>query len=217
MGSDSLVTSAATGLSGGAEEAGDFGDAVEKGGGFAGFGGAREGQVDGEVVGDAAGGEDDDAGRKEDGFGDGVGDEDGGPALAFAEGEQFFVEVFAGEFVEGTERFVEQEELRFEGEGAGEGDAHFFAAGELARVAVGEGSDAGKREQFGHASVAFGGGRVAKLEERGGVLADGAPREEGGVLEDEGALGGRGGRGVGGDQDLAGGGFGEAGEETEQC
>ena len=82
LGSDSLVTSAATGLSGGAEAAGDFGDAVEKGGGFAGFGGAREGQVDGEVVGDAAGGEDDDAGRKEDGFGDGVGDEDGGPALA---------------------------------------------------------------------------------------------------------------------------------------
>jgi len=159
-------------------------------------------------LGDAAGGEDDDAGREEDGFGDGVGDEDGGPVLAVAEGEEFLVEVFAGELVEGAERFVEQEELRFEGEGAGEGDTHFFAAGELARVAVGERGDAREREKFGHASVPFGCGRVAKLEEGGGVLADGAPGEEGGVLEDEGALGRRGGGGVGGDEDLAGGGFG---------
>jgi hypothetical protein len=161
-----------------------------KRGEFAGGVGAGGGQVDGEIVSDASGGEDQDAGGKEDSLGDGVGDEEGGPLTAFTEGEEFLVEVFAGEFVEGAERFVEEQEGRFEGEGAGEGDAHFFAAGELTRVAVGEVGDAGEGEKLRGALAADGGGDVAELEEELGVLADGEPREESGVLEEEGALGG---------------------------
>ncbi len=120
--------------------AGDCGDgAVEGFAAACGFG-AGIGQVDGDVVRDAAGvgREDEDAGGEEDGFGDGVGDEEDGPVLFFAEAEKLFVHAVAGHLVEGGEGLVEEEEAGARGEGAGDGDAHLHAAGELAGVGVGD-------------------------------------------------------------------------------
>jgi hypothetical protein len=82
----------------GAENAGDVGDEVEVGPGKACVLGARIRERDGDLGVDAAGigGEDDDAVGQEDGLGDAVGDEEGGPLGLLADGEQFLVEVLAG-------------------------------------------------------------------------------------------------------------------------
>lgn len=81
---------------------------MEVGGVLAGLGvaGVREGDVYGGVNAAGIGGEDDDAAGEEDGFLDGVGNEEGGPALGVAEAEEFFVEAVAGDGVEGGEGLV---------------------------------------------------------------------------------------------------------------
>lgn len=183
---------------------------------FAGGGVARERQLDGQVVGDLAGGENQDASGKEYGFGDGVGDEERGPSLAITEGEEFLVEVFAGEFVEGGKRLVEQEERGFEDKRAGDGDAHFFAAGKLARVTVGEVVDAREREELGGAFTTMSGGDTPEFEEQLGVVSHREPRKQRGVLKNKGALGGRVFGGMIFDEDVAGCRRGQTGEEAQE-
>lgn len=59
-----------------------------------------------DVVG--VGGEDEDVVGKEDSFGDGVGDEEGGLGFVGVDGEEFFVEMLVCYFVECVKWFVEE-------------------------------------------------------------------------------------------------------------
>lgn len=116
------------------KSAGDFGNRAVKG--FAAPGGfsAREREVDRNVVCNApgVGREDENAGGEKDCLSYGVGDEEGGPVLLFAEAEQLFVDVVTGHLVEGSKGLIEKKELRASGERARNGDAHLHPAGELA-------------------------------------------------------------------------------------
>ena len=78
-----------------------------------------------------------------------VGDEDGREILVADDVGQQFLDVGFGRFVEGGGRFVEQEHLGVVGEGAGDGDALRFAAGEPRYVAVLEPVEPDAREQPG--------------------------------------------------------------------
>ena len=66
-----------------------------------------------------------------------VGDEEEGDADAALEALEFGADLFAEVGVEGGEGLVEEEDFGLEDEGAGEGDALFFAAGEFGGEAVG--------------------------------------------------------------------------------
>ena len=54
-----------------------------------------------------------------------------------------------GDLVEGGEGLVHEQEAGAGGEGAGDGDAHLLAAGELARVVLGDVSKADEIEEAG--------------------------------------------------------------------
>ena len=183
---------------------------------FAEFGGARVGERDGKLGGDAtgSGGEDDEAVGEKYGFADGVGDEKGGKRGGFAETQKVFVEAVAGEFVEGGERFVEQEEAGGAGEGAGEGDAHFHAAGKLAGVEGGGGREVHTAEEFEGGGGTFGWRHAAQAEGKLDVALGIQPREEGGVLKDVAEAVARGGGGEAVNGERAGGGRSETGEEA---
>ena len=188
----------------------------------AGGGGARVGEIDADLAVEPAGigGQDDDPVGQENGFGDGVGHEESGPALAFADGEEFFVEAVAGHLIEGAEGFVEEKDLRREDEGAGDGDAHLLAAGELARVVVGARGEADEGEGGGDEFGAAGGRGGAEIERERDVGGDGEPGEQRGLLEDVGEFvgggGAIGGGGSAGEEELAGGDGAEAGDEFQE-
>ncbi len=76
----------------------------------------------------------DDAVGDEDRLGDAVGDHHDGRGRALAELEQLEVESFAGQRVERAERLVEEQDLGFEGERAGERHALAHPAGHLPGV-----------------------------------------------------------------------------------
>lgn len=140
-----------------------------------------------------------------------MGDEEGAPAVALAEGEEILIELVPGEGIEGTERFIEEEQARLEGEGAGEGGAHTHATAELMGKAVegiGEADAAGPLIGDG---VSLWSGFAAQAEGKGDIIAEAGPWEQVGVLKDKADL-------IGGDGalDLAGGGLKEAGDEAEE-
>ena len=202
----------------GAENPGDVGDEVVVGAGEAGFLGARVREGDGNFGVHVAG-----VGRhyanavgQKHGFGDGVGDEKGGPGVAFADGEEFLVEVFAGHLVEGAEGFVEEEDFGGQGEGAGDGHAHFLAAGKLAGIRVGFFGEADELEDAAAGGGAFGGRNAAQGEREFDIGGHRQPREERRLLEDEREVGGGGVRRTTVDREGAGGVRGEAGDEAEQ-
>jgi hypothetical protein len=81
-----------------------------------------------------------------DGLGEVVGDGEGGEAVALPQAQELVVEAFAGEFVEGAEGLVEEEQLGAGDQGAGERGAHAHAARELGGVGVREFAEADEGE-----------------------------------------------------------------------
>lgn len=152
-----------------------------------------------------------------------VGDEDGEHFLVGEPGFEAVEEVVAGLGVESGEGFVEEEEAWLGGEGAGEGDALCFSAGEVARGARGERGSSDEVEHGGDAAVLLGKGQ--RGESIGDVGGDGEVREEGWMLGDKAGvaaaggdvdIGGAVGEGASVEGDVAGvGGF-EAGDEAEE-
>lgn len=118
------------------------------------------------------------------GLEDVVGDDDdgGAPILVGLEDDVFDEADVVGVEVGGG--FVEEEELGLEDEGAGEGDALGFAAGEFGGGLVGEVEEAEAVEDGGDAGGVT---LMAELEAEVDVVADGAA-EELGFLEDHGDL-----------------------------
>ena len=140
-------------------------------------------EVDGELGADASGvgREHEDAIGEQDGFFDVVGDDEhgaGGEVVACPEREELGAEVFGGEHVERGERFVHEEGVGFDDEGAGEADALAHAAGELFGVGGLEAVEADEVDGVFGAVAAFGGGHVAGFEAELDVLADGEPRQQ---------------------------------------
>ena len=97
-----------------------------------------------------------------------------------------------------------------------EGDALGHAAGELVGIGLGEGFEAHESHEFVNDVVADFSDDAAGDEAGGDVSADGEPGEEVGVLEDQAAIGGGGGDGVGAGADFAGVGLVEAGDQSQQ-
>lgn len=139
----------------------------------------REDLLDWSLVGDASGFEEEGLGWELPDFREVVGDvEDGDAAAAEALDDLGF-----GGGVECGEGFVEQEQLRFWREGASDGDALGFSAGEACGFAVAQGLSVDEGEHFVDAVAALGGWEMAEAE--GDVLGDGAVGKERGSLGDE--------------------------------
>ena len=77
---------------------------------------------------------DDDPGGEEHGLLDAVGDEQPGELLVLEQAQQFVVQALAGDLVERTEGFVEQEHLRLQHQRAGQRAAHLHTARQLLGV-----------------------------------------------------------------------------------
>ncbi len=86
--------------------------------------------------------------------------------------------------VEVRERLVEEEHLRVPDQGATQGHALPFAAGELARIALEVAGDAEHLGRPPHLVRDLRTGHPARLERKSDVLCDGAVRIEGVALED---------------------------------
>jgi hypothetical protein len=145
-----------------------------------------------------------------------VGDHEEGDADAALEGFEFDADFLAEVGIEGTEGFVEEEDGGGESEGAGEGSALFFAAGELGRETVFFAGELDEVEDFGDFLVET--GDAFAFEAELDVLTDGEVGEEGVVLKDGGdvALVGREGCDVVAfEEDAAGGGDFKAGDHAE--
>ncbi len=152
------------------------------------------GEVDFEVQRDAALVEDEGAVGKGQGFIDIMGDEEDGGEMGLPEGGDHGLHFEARQGVQGGEGFVEHQELGFADQGAGEGNALGFAAGE----SQGPGVQAVAEADFRQGGFGVGAGiRHAQAEDD--VAPDALPGEQARFLEDDGA--------GGGDGDGAGGGF----------
>jgi hypothetical protein len=162
-----------------------------------------------------AGSHDDDAVAHVDGFVDVVGDQEHGGAARLPEAEDFILHAHAGEGIQGTQGFIEQQNARVIDQRAGEGDSLGHAAGELVRISGGEGVQADEAEEIIHFVAAA--MEQATSDEAGfDIAADSEPREEIGILEDQAALGARAIDRLGVDEELAGGWAIEAGYEAEE-
>jgi hypothetical protein len=93
--------------------------------------------------------EDDDLVAQQERLVDVVRDEDDGLVEVALQAERLGLQFAADDRVDGAERLVHQQDVGIGGEPAGDADALLLAAGELARVAVGEGAvEAHDVEQF---------------------------------------------------------------------
>jgi hypothetical protein len=123
------------------------------------------------------------------GHGEIVGDEEIGEAELGLEVEEEIGDLGLDGTVEGRESFVEEKELRFESEGASEGEALLLAATELVSRLVGriarQGDEVEEVEDF---FLAFGGGEDVLDDERFGDEVESGParvERASGILEDE--------------------------------
>ena len=73
-----------------------------------------------------------------------MGDVDGGDAELLLDAPELELHVFAQLAIEGGERFIEEEEIGLEHEGAGDRDPLLLAAGELLDAARAEACQAGR-------------------------------------------------------------------------
>jgi hypothetical protein len=181
-------------------------------------GGAFVELLGGAVLLDTATVEDDDLVRDLEGFLLVVGDEEGGDVDLVVEAAEPGAELVADTRVEGAEGLIEEEDLRFRREGAGEGDALALAAGELRGVAVCVAVELDEAEEIVDAALDLGPGPLADLEAERDVLPDGHVAEEGIVLEDEAhsaELNGDGGGVLSGEDDASRVGFLESGDDAE--
>ena len=115
---------------------------------------------------------------------DRVGDEQGGEPLGQVEPEELVVEALAGDLVQGPERLVEQEQLRLQGEGAGQRHPHAHPARQGPGMVAGEVVQPDQGQGVAGAAAALVPGQVAQLGEQLHVGLDGAPGQQSGVLED---------------------------------
>ena len=157
---------------------------------MAGIFGAGVGEIDLHLAVETAGigAEDKNAVGEKNSLGDGVGDEEGGPGLLLADGEEFLVEVVTGHLIERAERLVKEEDFWGDGKGARDRDAHFLPAGELAWVVGFAAVEAHEGEALAGDDLAVDGFATGEAEGDLDVFLGGEPREEGGFLEDEGEL-----------------------------
>jgi hypothetical protein len=183
-------------------------------------GGAAEDVLAGAGLEDAAVVEDGEAVRQEVGFAEVVGYEDDGQAEVGAEAEELAAEAVAEGVVEGAEWFVQEEDIGLTGEGAGEGDALLLAATEGRRTAVFEAFQVKEGEELGDAAAPV----AAPGQAEGDVAGDVEVVEESELLDDVADVAGLGrdvdaGIGVedgaGVEDDAAGVGAEEAGDELE--
>src|SRR5207253_6766463 len=87
--------------------------------------------------------------------------------------------------VQRSERLVQQEDVRVEDEATRERDALLLAAGELARMLVGEPAQPDKVEDFAHALGPLRTRKCAHAQRKGDVALDGHVGEQRVVLEDD--------------------------------
>ncbi len=130
-------------------------------------------------------GQDDDAAGKEHRLGDRVGDKEGGERVALANGEQVVVELVAGDFVQGAERLVEEQEARRHAERPGDRSAHAHPAGELPGKQARRGLEAHQGQHPPNALPPPVGGLAPELERQLDIGGDPAPGQEGRVLKHE--------------------------------
>ena len=166
--------------------------------------------------------EDDVVGCEVGGFGEVVCDEDDGFVEPLEEVAELVLEFGADEWVEGAERFVEEEDFGVEDEGAHEGDALSLAAGELAwELAEHVGGEVDHVGEFVDAVLDVGSRPAGAFGGESDVVEGGEVWEESagldGVAEalSEGAEVG-GGEVLSVDEDAAGGWFDESDEESEE-
>ena len=116
-----------------------------------------------------------------------MGDEDDGRARGAGEPEamQILDQPAACDAVEGGEGLVEEQKVRLGDEGAGKGDAHGHAAGQLARAGVEPVAEADGGQGPGGAGAGLGTGHAGQLQRQGDIGQGVGPGHEGGQLEDE--------------------------------
>ena len=102
---------------------------------------------------------------------------------AWNSSQRLVVEVLPGDLVDGAERLVEQEQRRLERQRAGERAAHLHAAREGVRVVPLEPAQADHLDRGLGEGGPLGAVDAAELGQQLDVLADGPPRQQGGVLE----------------------------------
>ena len=124
-----------------------------------------------------------DAGGHGEGFVLVVGDEDEGGAGLALDAEEFLPGLLAEVAVERGHGFVEQQERRAWGEGAGKGNALALAAGKDVGAATGEVLHADEAEQGSHALGDLGARPALAAEAEGDVVGDGHMGKEGVGLE----------------------------------
>lgn len=115
-----------------------------------------------------------------------MGDEQGGGAGGLGEGEQLVLEDGAQLGVQGREGLVHQEDLRFHGEGAGDGHALPHAAGERGGVGALEFGQTHPAQPLPGACVGLLAGDALDVEAEADVGQDGLPVVDAVVLEDHG-------------------------------
>jgi hypothetical protein len=113
-----------------------------------------------------------------------VGDEDDGLAQLTLQPQQLLLQALAHHRVDGAERLVHQQHRRVGGERAGHPDALLLAARQLRRVAPGHlRTQLDGLHQLGRAPARLGLAPAEKQRDGGDVVADGAVREQPGLLD----------------------------------
>src|SRR5690606_18252216 len=115
-----------------------------------------------------------------------VGDEDHRAALLVVQPGHLLLHVAPDQRVEGAERLVEEEDLRVDGEGAGQADGLLLAAGQLGGQALLHARQAALGDDLGGLLAAFGLAHALDLQAVGDVVEDGAVRQQAEVLEHHG-------------------------------
>ena len=118
-----------------------------------------------------------------DGFVQVVRDHDDGPAALRPEAEQFFAQVGATGFVHGGERFIEQEDVRGKGKGAGQRHTLTHAAGQLGRVKVSGLFQLCHAKGFHGSGFCFAFGQALRPQTVGRILQGRVPGEDGVILK----------------------------------
>jgi len=112
-----------------------------------------------------------------------VGDDDDGAVVLAGESAEDFEDVAPADGIEGSGGFVGEEDAGLAGEGAGDGNALFLAAGEVGGVSVALVGEADRFEQFGGGPGGL--GHAFEFAHDADVLFGGEGGEEVEALEDE--------------------------------
>ena len=131
---------------------------------------------------------DDDPVAQEQRLVDAVGDEHRRLALALPDLEQLLLQDPAGLLVEGTERFVEQQDPRIDRKRTRQADALLHAAGQLLRQPLLEALETNHLDELARCLQPLLAVGAAQLQPEGDVRLDVEPRQQGEALEHDGAV-----------------------------